>query len=105
MPRTSGRLRARMDGTAIQVKMLLRHPMETGARKHPATGKLLPRHFIQELVCSHNGTPVLTLDWGWGVSANPYLSFDLRDGKVGDAIAIRWTDNKGESATIEGEVQ
>jgi sulfur-oxidizing protein SoxZ len=93
-----------MDGTAIQVKMLLRHPMETGARKHPATGKLLPRHFIQELVCSHNGTPVLTLDWGWGIAADPYLAFRIRNGKPGDRITIRWLDDRGASGEIEGEV-
>ena len=101
----AGRVRARLRDGSVTVKVLMKHPMETGSRKHPGTGELLPRHFIREVVCEHNGTPVLTLDWGWGVSANPYLSSDLRDGKVGDAIAIRWTDNKGESATIEGEVQ
>jgi len=40
-------------------------------------------------VCERNGTPVLTLDWGWGVAAKPYLSFDLKEGKAGDTIAIK----------------
>jgi sulfur-oxidizing protein SoxZ len=55
-------------------------------------------------VCEHNGEPVLTLDWGWGVSENPYLSFDLKEGKVGDPILVRWVDSEGETGRIEGSV-
>ena len=86
------------------MKVLLRHPMETGAGKHPATGALLPRHFIREVVCERNGTPVLTLEWGWGVAADPYLSFDIVDGQAGDVIAVSWEDNQGQRARLETEV-
>lgn len=100
-----GKVRARLKDGVVRVKVLLKHPMETGSRKHPGTGELLPRHFIREVVCERNGTPVLTLDWGWGVAANPYLSFDLKEGKAGDLIAIRWVDNQGETASVEGKVK
>lgn len=101
----SGRLRAKLKDGTVTVRVLLRHPMETGARQDPGTGELIPRHFIQEVVCEHNGEPVLTLEWGWGISANPYLSFDLREGKTGDTIAVRWMDNLGETGRVEGQVQ
>lgn len=100
----SGRLRARLRDGVVQVKVLLSHPMETGSRKHPGTGEILPRHFIREVVCEHNGKPVLTLDWGWGIAKNPYISFDIKEGKPGDLVAVRWTDNKGETAAVKGEV-
>ena len=99
-----GRLRARLDDGVVRVRVLLRHPMETGSRQDKATGEIIPRHYIRELVCEHNGQPVLTMDWGWGVSANPYLSFDLTDGKPGDTIAVRWLDDKGEKGLVEGRV-
>jgi sulfur-oxidizing protein SoxZ len=101
----SGRLRAKRKDGVVTVRVLLRHPMETGARQDPATGELVPRHFIREVVCEHNGTRVLTLDWGWGVSANPYLSFDLKEGEPGDTVAVQWVDNQGASGRVEGEVQ
>jgi sulfur-oxidizing protein SoxZ len=101
----SGKIRARLMDGLVRVKALMRHPMETGSRKHPATGELLARLYIREVVCEHNGATVLTLDWGWGIAANPYLSFDIKNGKAGDRIAIRWTDSEGETAVLEGEVK
>ncbi len=101
----SGKMRARLKDGAVLVKALLKHPMETGSRKHPVTGVLIPRHFIRELVCEHNGKPVLTFDWGWGVAAKPYLAFRLKEGKAGDLVAIRWVDNKGRAGRLEDRVK
>jgi sulfur-oxidizing protein SoxZ len=104
MKNDKGRMRAKLKDGIITVRVLMRHPMETGSREDRDTGELVPRHFIQEVVCEHNGQPVLTLDWGWGVSANPYLSFDIKNGESGDTIAVRWTDDKGQSAVLETQV-
>jgi len=101
----AGRLRAKLRDGLVKVRVLMNHPMETGARQDPATGELVPRHFIREVVCEHNGEPVLTLDYGWGVSKNPYLSFDLAAGKPGDLIVVRWLDSEGQTGRIEGEVR
>jgi len=57
------------------------------------------------VVCEQNGIPVLTMDWSWGVAANPYVSFDLSEGKVGDRIALSWTDNIGATGKLETAVQ
>ena len=100
-----GKIRARLRGGVVTVKVLLRHPMETGSGKHPATGALLPRHFIREVVCEHNGSEVLAMDWGWGVAANPYISFDIKGGKVGDLVRLRWEDNRGLTGALETQVQ
>jgi sulfur-oxidizing protein SoxZ len=100
----SGRIRARVHDGVVTVKVILVHPMETGARKDRTKGNPVPRHFIREVVCEHNGKPVLTMDWGWGVSTNPYLSFDLKEGKAGDLVSVRWVDNRGETGRVEGEV-
>jgi sulfur-oxidizing protein SoxZ len=99
-----GKIRARLNDGAIAVKVLIRHPMETGSRKDPATGETVPRHYIREVVCEHNDTPVLTMDWGWGISENPYLSFRIRQGAAGDRVVVRWTDDRGDSAALETTV-
>ncbi len=103
--KASGKIRARLNNGVVTVKMLLRHPMETGSRKDPVTGVLVPRHFIREVVCERNGERVLALDWSWGVAAKPYLSFQLKQGQAGDNIAIHWLDNTGETGLLRARVK
>ena len=96
-----GKIRAKLKDGVISVRVLMRHPMETGSRKDPNSGEVVPRHFIREVVCEHNGKVVLSLDWGWGISANPYLAFQVKNGNPGDTIAVRWTDDREASVTLE----
>ena len=105
MNKKTHKIRARMKDGAAQIKLLLQHPMETGNRKDPVTGIKVPRHFIREFSCLHNGTEVLSADWGWGVSRNPYLSFRIQGARPGDLIALAWVDNKGVSGTAETRVK
>lgn len=91
------------DGIAT-VKAILFHPMETGMRKDKKTGKPIPAHFITEAQIEHNGKNVLTCLWGTGVSKNPFLSFDLKNCKVGDSVKIAWIDNMGGSDSAESKL-
>ena len=103
--KASGKIRARLNNGVVTVQMRLGHPMETGSRKDPVTGVRLPRHFIREVVCERNGERVLALDWGWGVAAKPYLSFQLKQGRAGDSIVVRWLDNEGETGSLQTRVK
>lgn len=91
------RVRTKIQGEIASVKLLIRHPMETGLRKDKQTGKTVPAHFIKEVTCKHNDEAVFTALWGIAVSKNPYLSFTLTDVKPGDALRIAWLDNIGKS--------
>lgn len=97
MANSSIKIRAKDSDGVVTVKALMTHPMETGARKDSKTGKLIPAHFIQEVVCKHGGDTLFTAYWSGGVSKNPYLSFKVSGIKKGDEIALSWADNKGES--------
>jgi len=99
------KVRAKEKSGVTTVKCLISHPMETGLRKDKKTGKKIPAHFIQEVIAEHNGKNVLTALWGGGVSKNPYLSFKIKGGSKGDTVKISWTDNKGESDSIEAKVK
>jgi sulfur-oxidizing protein SoxZ len=99
------KLRVKRDGDGAVVKMIVRHPMETGARKDPGTGALIPRHFIQELRCERNGHTVLHANWGWGISKNPYLAFRLREAQSGDRIRVSWKDNLGQEGAIDTDLK
>jgi len=96
---------ARLKAGDTTVKTLIRHPMETGNRTDPRTGLKVPRHFVQEVTCEHNGRPVMTAVWSWAVSRNPYLAFQIKGGQRGDRVTIRWRDNKGASETLETRVR
>jgi sulfur-oxidizing protein SoxZ len=87
------------------VKVLISHPMDTGLVKDKNTGKFIPAHFIQEVVCEHNGARLLTAEWGTAISKNPYLSFRFKGGKAGDAIKLNWVDNLGNSDSGEVAIQ
>ena len=98
------RIRATMQGDVVLVRVLMAHEMETGQRKD-AAGNVVPAHYIQSVVATHNGRPVLQAEWGPAVSKNPYLQFQFSGGKPGDKIQIAWTDNKGEKRTDEVEIK
>jgi sulfur-oxidizing protein SoxZ len=97
------RLRAQISGDKTTVRVLMRHDMETGQRKD-AAGKAIPAWFIQDVVASHNGKPVLTAQWGPSVSKDPFLQFTLKGAKAGDKVSVSWTDNKGDKRADEAAV-
>lgn len=92
------------DNGVTTVKILISHPMDTGLVKDKKTGNLIPAHFIQEVVCEHNGNNVLTAEWGPAVSKNPYLSFRFKGAKAGDTIKVNWVDNQGNSDSGEATI-
>ena len=99
------RIRVVRKDDIADVKMLIFHPMETGYRTHPATGEIVPKHFIQTLQATHNGTTVLEVEWSRSVSRNPFLHFRLTEAKTGDKIEISWKDNFGESGGGEATIK
>ena len=51
------KIRATSKGDVADVRVLIAHPMETGQRKD-AKGEIVPLHFIQSIVVTHNGKTV-----------------------------------------------
>lgn len=97
------RIRAKAEGGKVTVRVLMSHEMESGQRKDSA-GKLIPAWHINEVSASHNGTVVMTAEWGPAVAKNPFMQFNIKGGKAGDKVAITWKDNKGDSRTDEATV-
>ena len=94
------KIRAKMDGDAADVKVLMGHPMETGQRKNEK-GDLVPVHFIQSVIATHNGKTVLEAQWSQAVARNPFLGFRVKGAKAGDKITDNWTDTAGDKGSIE----
>ena len=95
------KIRAQLQGDVADVKVLMFHPMETGLRKDPVSGDLIPMHFIQRVVATLNGKTVMDAQWGMAVSKNPFVNFRIRGAKAGDKITVSWEDNMGAKASIE----
>ena len=94
------KLRGKIKNGVAEIKSLMPHPMETGTRREDS-GALVPAHYIEEVVCEHNGSLVLRAEWGPSISKNPYFAFKVRNANPGDTVSVRWTDNLGESSLGE----
>ena len=97
------RIRATLQGDVADVRILMRHPMETGQRKD-AKGNVVPLHFIQSVIVTHNGRTVLDAQWSQAVSRDPFLGIKVKGAKVGDKISVTWVDNRGDKRTDETTV-
>ena len=98
------KIRTRTQEGAVEVLVLVTHPMETGQRKDKASGKVIPAHFIQELNLELNGKPMANAVMGVGVSENPLLGFRTKTAKNGDKLKVTWKDNQGETGMLEAVV-
>ena len=87
------------------VRAIIRHPMHTGYEFDKEAGKLIPAHYIETVTVHHGDVIILQCDWGRAISANPYLSFSFNGAKTGDKLRIHWSDNLGESDSIEWGIQ
>jgi len=105
MAKSSIKIRAKVNKGEAKVKCLISHPMETGLRKDKKSGKLIPAHFIQEVVCEHDGKTVMNAQWSGTISKNPFLSFVFTGAKAGDMIKISWVDNTGKSDSTEAKMK
>ena len=90
-----------MFGDSVQVKMLIKHPMETGLRKDRKTGKPIPANFVEAVTCNWNGQEMLRAHWGPAISKNPYLSFKIDGPQAGETLMLGWSDNTGKSGEKE----
>ena len=97
------KIRAILQGDTADVRILIAHPMETGQRRD-ASGKLVPQHFIQSVVVTHNGKIVMDGQWSQAISRNPFLGLRVKGAKSGDKIVVTWTDNTGDKRTDEAVV-
>lgn len=97
------RIRAMLQGDVADVRILMRHPMETGQRKD-AKGETVPVHFIQSVLVAHNGRTVLDAQWSQAVSRDPFLGLRVKGAKQGDKISVTWTDSRGDKRTDEAIV-
>ena len=97
------RVRALEQGGITEVKILMKHDMETGQRKD-AAGKIIPAHFIQHVSVKHKDTEVMIAQFGPSIAKDPFLAFKFKGGAKGDKITVMWTDNHDDKRTDEAVI-
>lgn len=99
------RIRATEKDGEVDVRVLMKHDMETGQRKD-ASGALVPAWFIQKIDAKVGDKAVFSAEFGPAVSKDPFLHFKLKGSvKKGDVLSVTWADNKGESRTDKVDVK
>ena len=78
-------------GEAVEVRVLIQHPMETGFRRN-LEGKRVPRNVLHSLACRYNGVEVFRATLSSGIAANPTLRFYVRAEKSGE-LEFWWLDD------------
>lgn len=98
------KVKAKQSGEIVKVKMLISHIMETGRRKDDA-GKLIPGHYITEVVARYQDKIVFHVETGSAVSKDPYLAFAFKGGVAGDKLTVSWVDNQGNTETTDAVIK
>lgn len=90
-------------GQPFEVKIIIRHSMETGFRLTD-DGVKVPRNLVRELLCRLNGEPVFRAEPGSGISANPMFGFWLTVRGPGELV-FDWVDDAGERGSARAQIQ
>jgi len=96
------RLRAILYDDLTEVRMMLSHPMLPSKQDEGAEQEA---HFIQSIHCWRNDEQMLVIHCSEVIATDPYFSFQLEGGEVGDVIRVRWVDNLGGKGIIETPVR
>ena len=89
-------------GEAFEVRVSIRHPMETGFRVDDV-GASIPRNTLRDVVVRYGNTVVLRANLGSGIAANPYLRFFVTAQDSGP-LSVEWVDDAGEPGNASVEV-
>jgi sulfur-oxidizing protein SoxZ len=85
-------------GSIVEIKALVRHPMETGYRVDDM-GQSIPRNIITQFTVIYGGVEIFRMDMYPAIAANPFVSFAIHASVTGELV-FTWTDDHGQ-VTVE----
>jgi len=90
-------------GEALEVRITIRHPMETGYRTNESCDHV-PRNVIRRFNCRYNGAPVFAVRVTSGIAANPYFRLFVTARESG-ALEFDWIDDAGVRGEARADVK
>jgi sulfur-oxidizing protein SoxZ len=95
------KVKAKLKGTNVEVKLLAKHPMHTGRVTDPVSKELIPANFIKTLSCYIGEKKIFQGNFGTGVSKDPFLKLTFINRKAGEILKFEWIDLTGKSEVKE----
>lgn len=92
------KLKAKSKSGLITIRVLIKHPMESGSRKDKI-GKIIPAHHITNFTLKKNDHLAIKATIGGTISENPFFQFKV-PGAKGDQISFESIDNLGKTLQI-----
>lgn len=89
-------------GHITRVRLLIQHPMETGFR-FDVDGQAVPKNVIHTLTAQWEGLQVFKATFGSGISADPYLEFQVHTPQSGELL-LQWIDDNGNTGEARTHV-
>jgi len=90
-------------GDIIEIKALIRHPMETGYRVD-ARGQPIPRHIVRRFAAVYGGTEIFRMEMTQGVAANPFIAFHTVATETGEIVFV-WEDDLGATTEVRKTIE
>ena len=90
-------------GQAMEVRLLIQHPMETGFR-YDFSGTSIAKNLIHSMSADYGGRVVFRARMGSGVAANPYFQFWVMPEQSGD-IRVVWEDDQGVKGQVSARIE
>jgi len=98
-------IRATEKDGIVDVRLLMKHEMETGQRKS-TEGKLVPAWHITTVEAMIEDNIVFSAQFGPSISKDPFLHFKLKGSAAkGDLLSIKWSDNQGQTRTDKSSIK
>lgn len=88
--------------TTSRVRLLIHHPMETGFR-FDVDGKAVSKNVIHTLTARFDGALVFKATLGSGISADPFLEFQVRTPRSGELV-LQWEDDDGNTGEARARI-
>ncbi|MEC7815812.1 MAG: thiosulfate oxidation carrier protein SoxY [Pseudomonadota bacterium] len=83
------------NGQPVAVRTLINHPMETGLLPGGEPAPDIKQQLVQTLTVTMGGDPVIKARFFTGISANPYVQFQMTPTSEGQ-LALTWQDQNGD---------
>jgi sulfur-oxidizing protein SoxZ len=98
------RIRATVKDGVVDVRVQIRHPMESGSRKDEA-GELIPAWYITRFSLTAGDRLLFAAQLGPGVARDPLLHIRVDGLAAGDEVLAAWEDSRGETQSDRARVE
>ena len=103
MNKNSLRVRIENDKKGEQIfKAIIAHPMETGRRRDPASGGVVPADYVEAVHIRVDGKIIIEMMLGEDVSRDPFILFTFTPPLVANQkMGFSWSDNNKQEISYE----